>query len=233
MSVDNTNKDNKYFCNRCRGKNWLIQCACGDCEEVIFYKDKSRQIRKYKSGHQPRKIKFPFNCKKCKDQSWIIECKCECGKVLPKRDKQGTIREFLFNHHFNLPENLKDQLGFNNDNWKGGRTKKGDYWYIRVDGEYKLEHVYFYEQKNKVCVMPWCVVHHIDHNKENNMPWNTTTMFWGEHTSYHSTIDKSDRQCIRCGKDHTYDDWMYDENRNFICRRCYNNLWYKKSKNKG
>ena len=158
-------------------------------------------------------------------------CRCACGTEIKLKNKTSSyLLRYALNHHTKGKEGLK---GLRNGNWKGGRTKKGDYWYIRIDGKYVLEHVYFYEQKNKVCVMPWCVVHHIDENKENNMPWNTTTMFWGEHTSYHSTIDKSDRQCSRCGKSHTYDDWFYDENMNFICRRCYYKIWYKKSKNKG
>lgn len=233
--MDSSLNNNKNFCNRCRGKNWLVQCACGDCEEVIFYKDKSRQIRRYKSGHQPRKMKFPFNCNKCKDKNWLIGCKCKCGGILFNRDKDGIIREFLFNHHFNLPENLKDQWGVNNDNWKGGRTKKGDYWYVRIDNKYEPEHVYFYEQYYKVCVMPWTVVHHIDENKENNMPWNLMTMIWGEHTRYHHGIDMEDRRCSNknCTTpiDEYSDNWYYDKDRKLICNRCYLRD-YRKNKKK-
>jgi hypothetical protein len=233
MSVDNSRFDHLYVCKKCRDRNYLIQCACGTCDEVIFKRSKYGVLKTYVKGHNERKNNnTQYHCERCRDKNFLIECKCNCGRVLPKRDKQGVVREFLLNHHFNLPENLKDQWGFNNAMWKTGRTKKGDYWYVRVDGKYELEHVYFYEQFHKVCVLPWSVVHHIDENKENNMPWNTETMFWGEHTTYHSVIDTSGRWCVRCGADHTYDNWFYDENRNFICRRCYNNLCYDKNKKK-
>lgn len=209
-------------------------CKCG-CKKQIAIRNKMGKLSLFCKGHNERKNKDKYHCKFCWDKNFLIECKCKCGGILPKRDKDGILREFLFNHHFNLPENLKDQWGVNNDNWRGGRTKKGDYWYIRIDNEYVLEHVYFYEQKNKVCVMPWCVVHHIDENKENNMPWNTTTMIWGEHSRYHNP--KMDRSNYRCSNpecntpNETYRDlWVHDKNGNVLCNRCYLKEYRKNKK---
>lgn len=43
---------NKYFCQNCKDRNWLVQCACGKCE-TVFTRIKNRHniIRKYVKGH--------------------------------------------------------------------------------------------------------------------------------------------------------------------------------------
>ena len=77
--------------------------------------------------------------------------------------------------------------------------------------------------------MPWCVVHHRDENKENNMPWNTVTMFWNEHSIYHNPkTDMSDRRCAQCDGI-TNADWYYNKNKELICNKCYQKE-YRKNK---
>src|SRR6188508_1424820 len=52
MTVDSTNKNNKYFCKRCKDRNWLIECACG-CHGLLFKRDKWNRVRRYLYHHQP------------------------------------------------------------------------------------------------------------------------------------------------------------------------------------
>jgi hypothetical protein len=122
--------------------------------------------------------------------------------------------------------------------WKTGRTKKNEYWYIRIPTHihsdkhgYVAEHVYNFTEFNRCCMLKWGIVHHKDENTENNMPWNLQGMMWGSHTQYHCKIDTSNRRCSQCGGI-SKSDWFYDEDGNLICRNCYFKNWYKKSKNK-
>lgn len=54
MSLDSSNSNNKYFCLNCKDKNYLIQCTCGTCNEVIFKRSKYNVERKYIKGHERR-----------------------------------------------------------------------------------------------------------------------------------------------------------------------------------
>lgn len=44
-----------YNCGKCKDRNWLIQCKCGNCNEVITLRTKY-YIRKYKQGHNLKTI---------------------------------------------------------------------------------------------------------------------------------------------------------------------------------
>ena len=43
---------NKYFCQICKDRNWIVQCACGKCD-IVFTRIKNRHniIQKYVKGH--------------------------------------------------------------------------------------------------------------------------------------------------------------------------------------
>lgn len=82
----------------------------------------------------------------------------------------------------------------------GSRYKKvGGYWQLWMpehnsaskDGRV-LEHVYFYEQYHKVCMLSWGVVHHIIPVKDggSNMPWNLKGMMFRDHMILHHTGNK-------------------------------------------
>lgn len=48
--MDSTNTSNKYLCERCEGKNYLIECKCG-CTKVRFLVDDKGRIREYIHNH--------------------------------------------------------------------------------------------------------------------------------------------------------------------------------------
>lgn len=51
MSEDSTKNNNKYFCNRCKDRNWLIECGCGVCGEILSRTDNKYRIRNHIYGH--------------------------------------------------------------------------------------------------------------------------------------------------------------------------------------
>lgn len=70
--------------------------------------------------------------------------------------------------------------------WKGGRvvTKDG-YISIRVGTKYKLEHRVIAEMLTGRKLGKRDAVHHIDGNKQNNIPENLEVTTWGLHRKYH------------------------------------------------
>lgn len=189
MTEDNTNSNNKYFCKRCKDKNYLIECKCGICGQVRFLRDKRNRI---------------------------------C---------------FFINHHHS-----RSQFNWN---YKFGRKKHGNYWmlsgfygYPNANKEGKiLEHVYFYQEYHKVCMLKWAVVHHIDPVREGwclNMIWNLQGMMESDHIRYHNTTTKIYKkknrdgiQCSECKSYKTYiqkngsPKWLSDGNKGLICTNCY------------
>ena len=108
-----------------------------------------------------------------------------------------------------------------------------DYYLSKKSG-YVREHVYFYEQYHKVCVLKWAVVHHIDGNQENNMPWNLEGMMRSKHISYHQKIrprkkrDTTNQFCKYCkGKTYIrngYEHWFGNKIDGWICETCYQRI---------
>ena len=130
-------------------------------------------------------------CKNCNDRNWLIECSCgRCGQVLSRTDERYRIRNHLYGHY------QKERKGELNNFYKYGRFKKDNYWILSgfygypnasKDGKIR-EHVYFYQEYHKVCMLPWAVVHHIEPVTEdycNNMSWNLEAMMKSEHTRMH------------------------------------------------
>lgn len=177
-----------------------------------------------------------YFCENCKDKNWLIECKCGCRQIKFFRDKWNKIRLFLKGHYLKTI----DQKGKNHRNWQGGRTKSNNYWYIympdyfhKTSNNYIIEHIYFYEQYHKCCLLKWGEVHHKDENTENNMPWNLEGITSRQHQSIHHTgkryiiKDHSKTLCILCGSKETYiqkingrPDWRKYKD-GYICRKCY------------
>ena len=50
--MDSVTTHNKYFCERCKDQNYLIECNCGRCNEVIFLRGSNFQIRNFARNHQ-------------------------------------------------------------------------------------------------------------------------------------------------------------------------------------
>ncbi|MFI5406590.1 MAG: hypothetical protein ACHQ1D_08770, partial [Nitrososphaerales archaeon] len=148
-------------------------------------------------------------CNNCNDRNWLIQCGCgECGQVLSRTDERYRIRNHLYGHY------QKERKGESNNFWKGGRVRIGNYWklympdyFCSTKSGYVREHIYFYQEYHKVCVLKWAVVHHIERVTEdycNNMPWNLTTMMKGDHITYHNTTTrvytKKNRGGVRCSQ---------------------------------
>src|SRR6478752_8450435 len=82
------------------------------------------------------------------------------------------------------------------------------YFKSNRDGRVK-EHVYFFQEYYKCCLLPWAHVHHKDKNRENNMPWNLQGMMKKQHYKLHKKDrswegkDMTHRRCSICGSDKT------------------------------
>ena len=154
--MDNTLNNNKYFCRKCSGRNWLIECKCG-CGGILILKSKDYKTRYFIKNHDKKSLDRTymkgenhlkwdesvrkgkdlsrFNCTKCFDRNWLIECACGCGGILTRCGKNKDLkpREFIFNHHMNLDEFKVDKKGEKGNNWSGGEYfhKKDGYWYVK------------------------------------------------------------------------------------------------------
>lgn len=171
-------------------------------------------------------------------------CQCGCKYLIPIVKKNGEFTRFKHGHQ---------NRGQNHGKWKNGRKKVGNYWYIWVPDEYNMnlgeyirEHVYFYEQYHKCCILPWTDIHHIESVTSdycNNMPWNLQAMMKSEHTRMNMIgneynkdrfKDMNDNRCSLCGSDETYIKkngrpyWCYIDKR-LVCSYCYGK-WYDKNK---
>ena len=193
-----TLRRNKNICVNCCGINYLIQCACGKCNELIPMINKKGKVARFKNGHNA----------------------------------------FL-------------RLGDKNPNWLGGRKKdKNGYWFLLMpdyfssnSGGYVLEHIYFYQEYYKCCLLPWGVVHHkepVTKDYCNNMIWNLQGMTNSQHISYHhkgkvgKRKDHSKTICLLCGSNKTkkqsgrnygYDWFVYGDG--YICHKCYMKEYHK------
>lgn len=63
MVVEDKSSNNKYFCKRCKDRNYIIQCGCGFCENTIKKRDKKDRLRYYSHGHQfAKSYRYIHNC---------------------------------------------------------------------------------------------------------------------------------------------------------------------------
>lgn len=170
-------------------------------------------------------------------ESFILGyCNCDCKQSIPIITKAGFLRRFKNTHHLRTLRGVKSHL------WKGGRFPDGNYWklsgfrnYPNADKRGRIhEHVYFYQEYHKCCMLKWGQVHHIDPVREgycNNMPWNLEGMMKKKHISYHQKTRKRNRKdfskrvCFVCKKKNDYikkgiNYWRNIDN-NPICMKCY------------
>lgn len=162
----------------------------------------------------------------------VCECSPECKVLIPFLHTGGRPAKFRRDHR---------AKGDKNPNWKGGRTKIHDYWYIHIPNYYCAdkrgyvsEHVYFYSEYNKLCMLKWGEVHHIKPVTEdycNNMIWNLEGMMKRDHDRLHMIGNKknlkdfSGRFCSNCGSTTTYirengrPKWKGDGRGGWVCSK--------------
>ncbi len=181
-------------------------------------------------------------------------CECGCNEQIPIMNKLGKLARFKHGH--NLKEHHLANKGSESNNWKGGRKKNENYWQLYIKDYYHsnkqgyvYEHIYFYEQYHKCCLLPWGVVHHIEPVTKdycNNMPWNLQGMMHGQHSIYHNKgkekignrKDHSNTVCLLCNSKKTYlkynktPEWFHHKNR-YICKKCYDKKYHKFKTGKG
>lgn len=135
-------------------------------------------------------------------------CQCGCRTLIQCITKNGSFAKFKQGHPTifgkNNPSYGRDKNGMNNPNYKFGRIKLRNYWYLTMPDYYRsnkqgrvYEHVYFYEQYHQCCLLKWAEIHHIIPVSEdycNNMPWNLMAMMKGEHQSLHNTLKSLSKQ---------------------------------------
>ena len=116
-------------------------------------------------------------------------------------------------------------------------TKRG---YVRVAGHFDhprndygfvSEHVLVYEQSHKCCMLRWSVVHHINHNQQDNRIENLQGMTYPTHLKHHRRERqelKSHRICSLCSGKETYKRrgvwpvWYHvDDPERILCSHCY------------
>lgn len=101
------------------------------------------------------------------------------------------------------------------------------YGYIR-------EHRLIYELHYSCILLPYTIIHHIDHDRLNNEIENLMPLYNGQHTALHNKKDMSNRLCLLCDNNTTYIKtrkyylWFKHEN-GFICLKCKSkNRYYLK-----
>jgi HNH endonuclease len=51
MAEEDSINNNKYFCQRCKDRNWVIECGCG-CKNILLRYNDWCDLRRYIKGHQ-------------------------------------------------------------------------------------------------------------------------------------------------------------------------------------
>lgn len=166
-------------------------------------------------------------------------CKCGCKTLIRIMNKHGRIKHYEIGHYW------MGKFGIDNKGWKGGRYKDNHgYWTLNMPHYFSAnsfgkvrEHIYNFQEYHKCCMLKWGVIHHIDENKENNMPWNLQGMMWAKHSSIHQhnrIKDKSDRFCLLCDRKayvdkNGHENWVTYKD-GWICNRCRDKIYYRKNK---
>jgi hypothetical protein len=154
-------------------------------------------------------------------------------------NKKGKHAQFKNGHNSYL------RNGDKNPGWNGGRKKDiNGYWYLLMpeyfgansDG-YVAEHIYFFQEYHKCCMLPWGNIHHKEPvTKEycNNMIWNLQGMTRSQHISHHhknkigKRKDHSKTFCLICGSEETskynsrnYGHKWHRYRDGYVCHKCY------------
>jgi len=139
-----------------------------------------------------------------------------------------------------LYKSTRNINGSNNPNWKGGRYPdsngyiliwKPDHVFVDKKG-YVFEHRLVYEQYYNCILLPFTDIHHIDGNPKNNHISNLQPLYRTQHSKLENTKDTTNLFCFLCNKKtwknkDNHEQWYKYQN-NFICKKCFNKIYYQK-----
>jgi hypothetical protein len=131
----------------------------------------------------------------------LILCGCGCAYVLEDHDSRGRLRRFIDGHSSRVlgiatrfkkghPPTMKGETHYA---WKGGRKQSSGYIKVKYEGHHRADRFgYVYEQIIvmerflNACILSWIVVHHINHNKQDNRIENLKLMTHSNHVTLHN-----------------------------------------------
>lgn len=159
-------------------------------------------------------------------------CECGCGFTLPKLDKWGKEKYYIYTHW---------SRSHHPTNYRGWRKTSSGYIKIFMP-EHRLadssgcvlEHRLVWEEYHKACLLPWSEVHHINGIKTDNRIENLEGMSKSQHITLHNRKDMTGRYCLICNSNTTswYEgnfNW-YRYNGGFICSKDYLAMYRTKIK---
>jgi hypothetical protein len=127
------------------------------------------------------------------NEEWPL-CACGCGEPVPWDKHYGCWRKYKSPAHV-IKHNGSRRYGPEHHNWKGGRVKMGDRYFIKMPGHpraingYVREHVLVMEKILGRFLAPDEHVHHINGDKGDNRPENLMVLSNAEHTKLHMTLN--------------------------------------------
>lgn len=93
-----------FKCSKCKDRNWLIECICGYCNDVIFFRDSYGFLRNYKKGHATNGKNSP----NYKGEQNAGQCyKCLVRRHHKYADKRGRVKKHRYEMELHIGRYLK------------------------------------------------------------------------------------------------------------------------------
>ena len=107
-------------------------------------------------------------------------CECGCGTTIPVLTSSGDPARFKRGHN----PTIRPTNGRSIDSDGYVTLWKPDHHRTQSNGRV-YEHIDVWERTHKASLLIWGIVHHKDHNKQNNEPSNLEAMMRSEHIQIH------------------------------------------------
>lgn len=157
---------------------------CLNCGEPIVKDPRAKRLNSTRF-HNGCQIRYISKLPKTK------ECECGCKELINSFDVNGLPRRFKAGHWAKTEECKGEKTG----NFGDYRCKSNGYWLVRVldhpfvdSRGYYPEHRLVWEQCNKAILLPWGVVHHINHKRDDNRIENLEVMMKVDHDRLESYL---------------------------------------------
>ena len=144
-----------------------------------------------------------------RDTPWVLCSRCYHYHILsqkhgPKQSKGGSYTDTLGYIRVRLGTSAHPRVGY-----------KG----------FMHEHILRYEEFYKCCILPWTVIHHIDHNKRNNDITNLQPVNESQHRKIHAIeyrekCEERGFECPRCRSRYVVRDGISHGKVYLQCRIC-------------